>query len=238
MTDQPDDSAVPDLAALATAVSRLAVLFESRIAPTLERIAEALERAPASAIPPDPCAVAVADIRRAIRDGGLARAGERLAEWKIEFPEAPETVSLEDELASASRVAVDDRRTRLDAARAANDPVAVLAYRDELAALLDSASLQPIDKDVLGWLMALLMKRMRTGTVRPDVASLAARIAESFAHRPEGASLRASLPTIRRSAGLCARCAEPYTGVEDACPQCLSGAPRIADLPDPPAAPT
>ncbi len=70
--------------------------------------------------------------------------------------------------------------------------------------------------------MTLIQKRLRTGTIRPDVVVLAARVAESFGGTTEGASLRASLPTLRRSAGLCPKCAEPYTGVGDACPKCLA----------------
>ncbi|MFO0950400.1 MAG: hypothetical protein U0835_04475 [Isosphaeraceae bacterium] len=56
----------------------------------------------------------------------------------------------------------------------------------------------------------MIQKRLRTGTVRPDVAVLAGRVADSLDDTPEGASLRASLPTLRRAAGLCARCAQPY----------------------------
>jgi predicted amidophosphoribosyltransferase len=50
-------------------------------------------------------------------------------------------------------------------------------------------------------------------------------VAVSLYQTPEGASLRASLPTLRRAAGLCARCARPYKGIADACPACLTGAP-------------
>ena len=86
--------------------------------------------------------------------------------------------------------------------------------------------------------MGLVQRRLRTGTVRPDLVALAARVAESFGGSVEGASLRASLPTLRRSAGLCPKCAEPYAGVGDACPKCLaaSTAPTplavVADEPD------
>ncbi len=87
--------------------------------------------------------------------------------------------------------------------------------------------------------MAMIQKRLRGGAMRPDVAILAARVAESLDATPEGASLRAALPTLRRSAGLCARCGEPYTGLADACPKCLAtamlsplGAPPIADSPN------
>jgi hypothetical protein len=70
--------------------------------------------------------------------------------------------------------------------------------------------------------MSLIQRRLRTGTIRADVVVLAARVAESFGGTTEGASIRASLPTLRRSAGLCPKCAEPYAGVGDACPKCLA----------------
>ncbi len=86
--------------------------------------------------------------------------------------------------------------------------------------------------------MGLLMRRMRTGSVGGDVARLADRIASEFPDSPEGASLKASLPTLRRSAGLCARCSQPYTGIEAACPECLaapaSAGPTLLPFPDEP----
>ncbi len=100
-----------------------------------------------------------------------------------------------------------------------------------LVPLLSPDARRELDRDLIRWFLALLMKRMRTGTVRGDVATLAARVAEVFPDTPEGASLRASLPTLRRSAGLCPRCAKPYTGVEDACPECLAATPGPTILP-------
>jgi hypothetical protein len=72
--------------------------------------------------------------------------------------------------------------------------------------------------------LKLIHIRLRSGKIQPDVALLAGRVADVFSHTVEGASLRASLPTLRRSVGLCPRCAQPYTGIADACPSCL--APR------------
>jgi hypothetical protein len=236
MTDKRDASlAASDPTGLAEAAARIALLFETRIAPALERIAMALERGAVASSPEDHRGKAVADIRRAIRDGTIGQARFLLADLDAEFPDSPEAPALAEELAGATLATIDDRRTRLDAARSANDADAVIGYRDELAALLEPAARDILDADVLKWLMTLLMKRMRTGTVRADVALLAAKVAGSFGHRPEGASIRASLPTLRRSAGLCARCAGEYTGVEDACPKCLALVPKIADLPESPA---
>ncbi len=58
--------------------------------------------------------------------------------------------------------------------------------------------------------------------MQTDLAVLAGRIADAFSHTVAGASLRASLPTLRRSAGLCSRCGQPYTGLANACPACLA----------------
>jgi hypothetical protein len=60
------------------------------------------------------------------------------------------------------------------------------------------------------------------------VAELATRVAERFPRTVVGASLRASLPTLRRSAGLCPRCSAPYKGIADACPKCLAAAATAA----------
>src|SRR4051812_7345052 len=110
----------------AVVASRLVAVLESRIAPALERIAEALGRAPSGPMSPDPHGLAVAEIRRAIREGELSLAGTLLSDLNIDFPDAAESPALAEELAEAGRVVIDDRRKRIDAARAANDPDAVL----------------------------------------------------------------------------------------------------------------
>ena len=219
-------------------LDRIVALLESRIAPALERIASALERGEFAAPPPALRSEAVAELRKTIRERNLMRAAVLLGDFAIDHPDAPESQSLSDELAEATVGAIADRRVRLAASRSANDADAVIGIRDELVALLPPADREAVDREVLPWLMALLMRRMRAGTVRGDVAVLAEKVATSFAHRPEGASLRASLPILRRSSGLCPRCSEPFTGVEDACPKCLAEIPRIAELPESTAPPT
>jgi hypothetical protein len=209
----------------------------ARIATALERIASALE---SGAIGDgrkyvDPQTRAVAELRRVIREGDLHAAAGLMSDFLMDHGETLEWAMLDEELAAATSAVIDDRRARLDAARRAGDPDACLTLRDELSKLIDPVARESMDRDLVGWLMSLLMKRMRAGTVGPDVAALATRVAASFAYRTEGASLKASLPTLRRSAGLCPRCAEPYVGVEDACPDCLAASPKIAELPETPA---
>jgi len=123
----------------------------------------------------------------------------------------------------------DDLRDRIEAARKANDPEGAMASRDELARVLRGEPLKEIDRSLARWLMGLIQRRLRGGTIRPDVVELATKVADRFGATTEGASLGASLPTLRRSAGLCPRCAEPYTGVADACPKCLAAAALAAD---------
>jgi hypothetical protein len=117
-------------------------------------------------------------------------------------------------------IRIEELRARLSESREVGDPVQVLDLRDEIAPLLVDSDRRALDRETVAWLMLLLQKRLRAGTVRSDVADLAARTADRFGATPEGASLRASLPTLRRAAGLCPRCGKTYAGLEDACANC------------------
>ena len=98
----------------------------------------------------------------------------------------------------------------------------MIELRESLAPLLPPGTLRTLDRDLGRWFMLLIQKRMRTGTVRADVVALATQVAQALDETPEGASLRASLPTLRRAAGLCPRCGQPFAGLGIACPACLS----------------
>jgi len=217
---------------------RAANLIEWHVAPALERMAVALERSlatPREAV--DGKALALAGARQAILEDRWDQADRLIAALTRDHPESPEVRGLADELAEARREAVDGLKSRLDAAQAVNDPERVIELRDALTQHLRGDPLRDLDRQLVQWLMALIQKRMRTGTVRGDVVALATKVAESFGDTPEGASLRASLPTLRRSVGLCPRCAQPYVGLANACPQCQAAAkgstlaPSPADLP-------
>jgi hypothetical protein len=193
-----------------------------RLILALERIAVALERAPARVsvadeVPAPTRAEGRVGLRSAIRERRWADARQAADAMEAGDP-------LLEEYAAAKEEAVADLTSRIEAAKEANDPERVLELREELASLIDEGTRRAQDKALAGWMIRAIQKRMRGGLIRPDVVALATTAAERFSGTVEGAGLRASLPTLRRSAGLCPRCAEPYAGLADACPKCMATA--------------
>ena len=214
--------------------------FEGQVIPLLERIALALERGgiarsevSSQANPPAVDRSVAADVRAAIDDRRWDRAQAILDGLDARDEPDPQVFSLTLELNRARDRAIADLADRIEAARLAGDAAGGMAAREELAQLLDADALKAVDRSMIAWLMKLIQRRLRSIPIGSDLAALATEVANRFGGTPEGASLRAALPTLRRSAGLCPRCAEPYLGVDDACPKCLAEAGQT-----PSAAPT
>ena len=192
-----------------------------RMAENLEQRRELVVSSPASELDR---ARSMAEIMRAAKAADWAEAETRLNDFEARFPDDPELSSLREELATTRNDIVTSGLDQLDAARKVNDPDRVLEIYQGLVRSLDGDRRTTLDRDLAKWFLSLIHRRLRTGKVQSDVVQLAARFAETFATTVEGASVRASLPTLRRSVGLCPRCAQPYIGVADACPNCLKGA--------------
>lgn len=203
-----------------------ALRWEAAVAEGCARLAEAVASRPAAAErvenAPGRKPERIAEVRQAIRGGLWADARALVTGFAEAHPGDADADRLGDELAEARRTAAEEILARVEAARGVNDAERVIELREGLGPLLDPEPLRELDRDLGRWFLLLIGRRLRTGTVRTDVAALAGRVAEAFDDTPEGASLRASLPTLRRAAGLCPRCAQPYRGVEDACPVCLA----------------
>ena len=182
----------------------------------------------------DPRVSALAAAREAIRRGQWAQAEALVQTFADTHPDDRLAAGLVAELDRARESVVADLRARIDAARAVNDALRIFELHEEMAPLLASDSRRELERDLARWLMGQVQKRLRTGKITVEVATLATRVAETFNATPEGASLRAALPTLRRSVGLCARCARPYTGIADACPACLGTVTFPADIAFPP----
>jgi hypothetical protein len=179
------------------------------------------EPIPPPPAPAEPPSNPLAEFREALVVRDFARA-RGLAETISDSPEAIAIRLAEVDAAREAHIAA--LRAKIDAAREAKDPLQVLDYHRELDEIAEPGSLHEEDRALVRWLVQQLQRRLQQGIVNAETADLAGRIAESFAGFPEGASMRAALPTLRRSAKLCARCGKPYDGIDDACPECLIAA--------------
>lgn len=214
-------------------VRALGVWAASQASTSRSRSPEAEEPVDASTRPPTPPAVAMppvasaqlAEIRRLLRDHDWDAATDAVRAFRDEHPSDPRSVEASSELERAMQAALGRLEGQLQAARDVNDPDQVLEIHGRMTPLLDEERRNSLDVELARWFLSIVHRRLRTGRIQADVVALADRIAEGFGHTTDGASLRASLPTLRRSAGLCPRCARPYTGVAKACPECLKPAP-------------
>jgi hypothetical protein len=175
-----------------------------------------------------------ADIRRAIRAGDWNTAAALVEALSRDHADDSHVSPLAAEYQAAKEAALRDQTAQLDAARKVNDAERVLELHQAMVPLLEAEARASLEAELSQWFLRLIHKRLRTGKIQADVAVLAGRIADAFSRTVEGASLRASLPTLRRSAGLCPRCAQPYTGLVDACPDCLATARMLPPVSMPP----
>jgi hypothetical protein len=175
----------------------------------------------------------IAHFEQVLASGDLPQARTLLEIHIAEFP-ADDVTHLEHQL-SASRAHETQKQTALiEAARQVNDPDRVLELFRALEPNLELEPRQVLERDLARWFLSLVHRRLRSGKIQPDVVTLAQKVADHFGSTVEGASLRAALPTMRRSVGLCPRCAQPYLGSADACPKCAGGtAPTASTAADP-----
>jgi hypothetical protein len=201
-------------------LERMTVAMETGGRPSVSSPAPTLDRARA-----------MAEVVRATIAADWGDATARLSGFETDFPDDPDLPAMREELAIAREKMARDRLAELEAARAVNDTDRVFEIYQDLAPALGDEQRSSLEQDLAKWFLSLIHRRLRSGRVQPDVVQLATRFAEGFATTVEGASVRASLPTLRRSVGLCPRCAQPYIGVADACPACLKGATQALSTP-------
>jgi len=202
----------------------------------LHRIAQVLGEGGASALQADQSGAdrtrLLAEIQRATRASQWAEAQSLLRAFAAEYPDDSRQAVLEAELEKARHSANQQHLAKLEAARDVNDPEGVLENYQMLIGSLQADARAALDRDLAKWFLALIHRRLRTTKIQPDVVRLASRFAEAFASTVEGASVRAALPTLRRSVGLCPRCGSSYAGIGDACPKCLDSMSLRPAAPD------
>ncbi|MFO0959056.1 MAG: hypothetical protein U0800_16785 [Isosphaeraceae bacterium] len=164
----------------------------------------------------------VAEFRVKLRDGLWEEAESLAREHARSGADDADALLLEFKAARDARS--NALRAELQAAQEVQDAYRVIDLRDELLTHLPEHEHAGLNRDLASWLLHLVQRRCLTGKVAADVVDLAERVSQVFSTTREGASLRASLPTLRRCAGLCPRCSQPYNGEESACPRCLAAA--------------
>lgn len=162
-------------------------------------------------------------VRRLIDAGEWTEADARLGDLIAEHPDDRRVERLAEQLRRAKQSVGERWIEQIRVAREVNDPNRVLELYAETPPVHDEEGRRNLDQDVAKWFLSLVHRRLRGGGIQVEIVTLAERVSESFAHTVEGASLRAALPTLRRSVGLCPRCAKPYVGTAEACPECLAG---------------
>jgi len=176
----------------------------------------------------------LAEVRRLMREAAWDEAQEAVQAFRAESPDDPRGAEASDALEAAKRTALERLEAELKAARSVNDPEQAMEIHARIQPLIHEGARGELDSDLSRWFLMTVHRRLRAGRIQTDVVALADRVADRFGHTKEGASLRAALPTLRRSAGLCPRCGKPFTGAADACPECLGGSSPSAsiDAPD------
>ena len=192
----------------------------------IERLVKAVESwngpMTAASVAIDDRARSLAEIEGAIQASRWDEAVTLLDVSEAAFPDDPALVRLREELSDAIQNANREQLAQLEVARQVNDFDRVLEIYLALIPTLESDARISLDRELAKWFMTAIHRRLRTGTIQIDVVQLVSRIADVFSTTVEGASLRASLPTLRRSVGLCPRCSRPYAGLADSCPECLT----------------
>ena len=143
----------------------------------------------------------LAEIRRTIRAGKWDEAAALLDGFSPADLDDPRLSSLRQEIQSAREAARSQYLAQLDAARQVSDPDRVLELHQTLIPLLDAETRVALEADLSQWFLRLIHNRLRIGKIQTDLVVLAGRIADAFSHTVGGASLRASLPTLRRMPG-------------------------------------
>jgi hypothetical protein len=199
----------------------------TRAVTAFEHLADVLGRRPVvehPVAPPDADRPRMlAEIGRAIRAGGWAEVESMLDEFDARFPGDPAIAGFRERLDAGRREEILGHLARIDAARQVNDPDRVLELYRTVESSLDLDRRGELEGELSRWFLDLIHRRLRIVPIQAEVVRLATEVATTFGATAAGASLRASLPMLRRSVGLCPRCARPYSGTAAACPQCLTG---------------
>jgi hypothetical protein len=218
------------------AAEKTADLVERQLVPGVLRICQLLEKSnestagitapPTHAVaitaPPsdEPRQEAIDAVREAVRRESWDQARRLASTFAAEFRDAPEAKDLAGQVDAAFTRKLQSLRDQMDQAERANDCEGLLNLRDRLSGLLNGTELYQVDRRVAHWVARYLREALAAGKAK-EVVHLAERVVDAVGDSTqEGAQIRGSLPTLRRSAGLCAECGQPSDVRLARCPIC------------------
>jgi hypothetical protein len=198
-----------------------------RIGQLIEKTNEALASAGSAKVPVTLNAApnearsrAIESVREAMKQERWEHA-KRLARAAAEqFPDSIDATELTAQVETTFTRRVQSLREMLQQAEQAGDCDSLLNLRDRLSAYLDGTELYQVDRRVAHRISQILREALAAGRAK-EVVQLAERLVDAVGDSTqEGAQVRASLPTLRRSAGLCPECGQPSDPSRARCPAC------------------
>lgn len=212
------------------ASEKTADLLERQLVPGILRICQVLERAhesnatqvrgvaAASSAAPEARKAASEPVRADNRDP----ARPKPPAVGGELPDAAESKASAPQAESSRAKKIQSMREQLDAAERTGDCEGLLNARDRLSAYLEGTELYQVDRRVAHWAARFLRDALAAGRAK-EVIHLAERVTDALGDSTqEGNQIRASLPALRRSAGLCPDCGAPYDASRSHCTSCES----------------
>jgi hypothetical protein len=220
---------------------KTADLVERQVVPTLHRACQSLERieqallkrqarpaplaepARRDSLAPSPGSKAMFDAaQRAVASGTWADARRQVDAFMDRFPDDPRAATLHQSLDLRRQRDVPRTRELLKQAQQASNAEQVLDLRDRLCEYLEGQDQTDLDRQVGRWAVLFLREALAGGRAA-DVIDIAERVAETFGDSSsEGAHLRTALPMLRRGAGRCPECGQPYDVTLVRCAACTT----------------
>jgi len=215
---------------------KTANLMERQLVPGILRMCQLLEKtgestAALNATPPlltgklgssEECQKAIEAVQELVRHESWNQAKRQAAAVAERFPDSTEAKGLLARVEAEYGRRVQGLRELLDEAVRANDAEAILNSRDRLSGYLAGSEFEQLDRRVARVVASYLREALAEGKAR-EIVHLAERVVDVLGDSTsEGAQVRAALPTLRRSAGLCPECGEPYDVSLVRCATCES----------------
>jgi hypothetical protein len=203
------------------ASEKTADLMERQLVPGIIRVCHLLEKtneAIAGMTPSPPAGnsaslearqKAIDAVRDSIQRESWEQARQLATAFADQFKGTAEAKDLMGQVEGAVTRKVQSLRDQLHEAELAHDCESLLNVRDRLSGYLHGTELYQVDRRVAHWFANYVRDALVAGKAQ-DVVQLAERVVDMVGDTtPEGAQIRASLPTLRRNAGLCPDCGLP-----------------------------